>query len=572
MIAPTASGAELICRSLKRVGVDCVFGLPGSQNVLLYEALRTSTLRTVVATNELSAAMMANGYYRSSGRPGVLITIPGPGFTWAMTGLAEASLDSAALLHIVGQPAATPGRHFQLQAIDQASMARPIVRAAHRADCAADVEGALAAAHADSLAGEPGPVMLQVARAVLEERTVVATPAITAEVTPVLDAPAIAAVVRALATAKRCVILAGQGCNGTSALLVQLAETLSAAVVTTTSGRGVVAEDHSLSLGFEFAGNEARTLNALIDASDLVLAIGCKFSHNGSRGFRLRLPEDKLVHVDASADVLGANYPARIAIHADARAFMAAALAGLATWPVRAQGFSADELAQWRKRAHAEGLNDVEEPRIHGVRSGKPAEFFAALRRVMPRHSCLVTDSGLHQELARRHFRVLHPRGLITPTNLQSMGFGLGAAIGACFADPGRPVVALIGDGGLMMSGLELLTAVREHIRLTVIVFVDGAYGMIRVQQLEATGHVFATEFTEPDLGALAAAIGASHLRLTGDPDAVLRAALEAPGVTFVEVRLGDSLPMYLTRAKGIAKRTLGTRARTWLRGILRRG
>ena len=570
MTASTVSGAELVCESLERAGVDCVFGLPGSQNVPLYEALRTSALRTVVATNELSAAMMANGFYRSSGRPGVLITIPGPGFTWAMTGLAEASLDSAALLHIVGQPAATPGRRFQLQAIDQAAMARPIVRAVHRIDRATDVAGTLAAAHAESLAGEPGPVMLQVARAVLGERVAVAEPAITPEIECALDASTVATVVRALATSKHCVILAGQGCNGASELVMRLAETLSAAVVTTTSGRGVVAEDHPLSLGFEFGGNGAETLNALVDASDLVLAIGCKFSHNGSRGFRLRIPQDKLFHVDASADVLGANYPARVAIHADAPAFMAAVLAALAISREHARGFSADELAQWRERGRAEGLHNVEEPRIHGVRSGKPAEFFAALRRVMPRKSCLVTDSGLHQELARRHFRVLHPRGLITPTNLQSMGFGIGAAIGVCLADPDRPVVALIGDGGLMMSGLELLAAVRERIRLTVVVFVDGAYGMIRVQQLEATGHAFATEFNEPDLGAFAAAIGASHVRLTGDPDAVLRTALETPGVTLVEVRVGDSLPMHWTRAKGIAKRALGTRAR-WLRRILRR-
>lgn len=572
MTASLLSGAELICKSLKRAGVDCVFGLPGSQTVPLYEALRTSTLRTIVATNELSAAMMANGYYRSSGRAGVLITIPGPGFTWAMTGLAEAALDSTALLHIVGQPTSAPGRRFQLQALDQASIVRPIVKAVHRVDCAADAASVLAAAHAESLAGEPGPVMLHVARTVLKERAAVMMPTSAAEVMPAPDASVVDAVVRALAAAKRCVIFAGQGCNGSSDLLVRLTETLSAAVVTTTSGRGVVAEDHPLSLGFEFGGNGAETLNALVDASDLVLAIGCKFSHNGSRGFRLQISADKLIHVDASADVLGANYPAHVAINADARAFLTAALAGLAASPGHMQGFSVDELAQWRERARAEGLHDVDEPRIHGVRSGKPAEFFAALRRVMPRISCLITDSGLHQELARRHFRVWHPRGLITPTNLQSMGFGIGAAIGACLADPHRPVVALIGDGGLMMSGLELLTAVRERVRLTVIVFVDGAYGMIRSQQLEATGHAFATEFIEPDLGALAAAIGASHVRLTDDADAVLRAALEAPGVTLVEVRLGDSLPMRWTQAKAVVRHAFGPRAKTWLRRVLRRG
>ena len=120
MSESVVSGAELVCATLARAGVDCVFGLPGTQTTGLYEALRRAPLRSIVATHELSAAMMANGYYRASGRLAALLTIPGPGFTWALTGLAEASLDSAALLHLTMQPARAPGRQFQLQALDQA--------------------------------------------------------------------------------------------------------------------------------------------------------------------------------------------------------------------------------------------------------------------------------------------------------------------------------------------------------------------------------------------------------------------------------------------------------------------
>ncbi len=565
------TGAQAICDALLGAGVECVFGLPGTQNVALFEALRTSRLRTVVATHELSASMMANGYYRSSGRLAALATIPGPGFTWALTGITEATLDSVALIHLVGLPATQPGSAFQLQAIDQTAIATALVRGLHRIDDASQATRVIERACAQARSGEPGPVLVHVARAALDERPAAHAAAESAAAEKSLDANAVAAAAALLSSAQRCVIFAGQGCQHVPERLARLAERLAAPVVTTTSGRGVLAEDHPLSLGFEFAGNGAVVLNELIAASDAVLAIGCKFSHNGSRGFALRIPEHKLVHVDAAAHVLGANYPARIAVAAEAGAFLEALLARLGTAATSPRGFAPDELARLRDRARAESVGDLVEPRIHGVASGRPADFFAALRAAMPRESVLVTDSGMHQMLARAHFRVLCPRGLMVPTNLQSMGFGIGAAIGACIADPARPVVALIGDGGLAMSGLELMTAVRERLRLTLIVFVDGAYGLIRYQQLASTGRTFATDIVPPDAAALADAVGARHVRLGGDAEAVLREAIGSGAVTIVEVGVGDTLPMQVMRAKSIARGMAGPRAGSWLRRVLRR-
>ncbi|HEY3521256.1 MAG TPA: thiamine pyrophosphate-binding protein [Rhodanobacteraceae bacterium] len=550
------SGARLLCEALQHSNIHHVFGLPGTQTTALFESLRTSGLHTIVATTELSAAMMANGYYRASGNPAVLLTIPGPGFTWALTGLAEAALDSAALLHVTCAPAISPGRAFQLQAIDQAAIAGPVCRRVITIECANEIQAAIVSARAECVAGEPGPVLIQVSKNVWREnapgpRAPAPQPPATA------SAAEVEAVAVTLGSAVRTVLLLGQGCHGAAELALELAEHLKAAVFTTTSGRGVVPEDHPLSLAFD-SGNGAENFNALIEASDAVLAIGCKFSHNGARGFRLRIPPEKLIHVDAAAGVLGANYPARIAIRADAQAFLAALLQRLRIDAAEARGFAIEEIAQWRERCRTEKLEDLIEPRIHGVAGGTPAAFFAALRRVLPRESILVTDSGQHQDLTRRHFPVWCPRGLIIPTNLQSMGFGIGAAIGAKLAAPERPVVALIGDGGLAMSGLELLTAVRENLDLTIIVLADGAYGAIRNQQLAAYGRASGTLLTEPDSEALAAAIGATYVRLQGDAEGTLRVALGTKGVTLVEVRLGDSLPMRWSQAKGIARKMLG--------------
>ncbi len=563
-------GAELICDALQNLGINCVFGLPGSQNLALYEALRTSGLRTIVATTETSAAMMANGYYRSSGKLAALVTIPGPGFTWAIPGLAEAYLDSAALLHIVGQPANAPGSHYQLQAIDQARMAGPIVKGIHQLDHAKDIPSVVAAAHAQALAGEPGPVLIQVARSVLDERP----PAVPLAVAPDetiadIDPAIVTEVARMLRVADHCIIFAGQGSHAAAADIERLATLLSAAVVTTTSGRGVIPEDHRLSLAFALGDTNAETLNALIANSDCVLAIGCKFSHNGSRGFELQIADDKLIHVDASASVLGANYPARMVIQADAVTFASAVVRKLGGQGAHDKGFRDAELDDWRTRGRAHSGRLIE-PRVHGVPGGKPEGFFTALRRVLPRDACLVTDSGLHQSLVRRHFQVLYPRGLITPTNMQSMGFAIGAAIGAAIADPQRSVVAVLGDGGLAMSGLQLLAAVKQRLNLTMIVFVDGAYGLIRFQQLARSGHAFGTELPGMDIAALAKAVGAEHLRVRGDPEAVLRAAIDSPHVTIVEVALGDSLPMHWMHSKSTVRTlfgsTIGSRIRHFLR------
>jgi acetolactate synthase-1/2/3 large subunit len=158
----------------------------------------------------------------------------------------------------------------------------------------------------------------------------------------------------------------------------------------------------------------------------------------------------------------------------------------------------------------------------------------------MPAESCLVLDSGRHQMMARRDFRVLRPRGLILPTDLQAMGFALPAAIGARLARPDRTVVALLGDGGFAISGLELLTAVRERLPLTAIVFNDGLYGAVSRLQLGTYGHLHGTELKNPDFRRFAEAVGARYVRLSGDVEETLSRVIGAGGVSIVEVVLRE--------------------------------
>jgi acetolactate synthase-1/2/3 large subunit len=552
-------GSNLLASTLERLGVRCVFGLPGSQNFALYEALRKSPIRTILTTNELAASFMANGYFRGSGKTGVVVTIPGPGFTYALTGLAEAFLDSAALLCIVGEPANSPGNRFQLQAIDQRSIAKPIVKKTYSVDNVSDLCPILIEAYFEAGQGEPGPVLVEVANSILSQAApdLSEFPSFPTRQDPQPDPELIEHSVQMLQTSKRVVLYAGAGSSGASGQLRTLAELLVAPVLTTTSGRGVVPENHFLSFLFDSATGDVEVLNRFIESCDLVIALGCKFSHNGSHGFRLRLPKEKLVHVDSSASVLGANYPAHLSIVSDVQAFLDSVLRRSSQIKLRAPGWTDLELKQWREQIRREHLSDSPEPKIEGIDPSGALGLFLALREVMPPDACLVTDSGLHQMLARKYYTVMGPRGFITPSDFQSMGFGLPAAIGGKLATPERTVAVVMGDGAFAISGLELLTAVREKIRLMVIVFNDGKLGLIRLSQISSYGHSFATELRNPDFKMFAEAVGAHYFRMAGDPREIFRRCLETPGVSLLEVRLEDSPDIFKVRTKALIKESV---------------
>jgi acetolactate synthase-1/2/3 large subunit len=171
----------------------------------------------------------------------------------------------------------------------------------------------------------------------------------------------------------------------------------------------------------------------------------------------------------------------------------------------------------------------------------------------------LVTDSGLHQQLARAHFPVLAPRTLVVPTDLQSMGFGIPAALGVAAARPGAPVVGLVGDGGLAVSGLELATAAREGLAPTVVVFNDRRFSLIRLQQLARFGQEFGVDVRPPDVERLAAALDVGYVRIDADPEQRLRGAIATGEPVLAEVLVDEPRQLgplrLLGRARGFRRR-----------------
>lgn len=558
------SGAEALADALADCGVRCIFGLPGTQNVPLYEAVRRRRIRSVLATHELAASFMANGYHRAGGGLPALFAIPGPGFTYALTGVAEARHDSAALLLVVGKVEAS--RPFAFQALDQESVARPLVKGAISIERAGEVPGRVREACELAVGGEPGPVLLQWSPEGVAAEAAPAAPVPEARRAPPAEAPLAVAAAR-LAAARRPLLLVGQGASDSAELVVALAEALSAPVATTTSGRGIVPEDHPLAVGFDSARGETRTLNELVELADAVLVLGCKLTAAGTADFALQLPRERLIRVDASAEVLAAGYPAECAIHG-AVADVLPGLVAAARRSRGAGGWPLPEVQAWRRRLRDLDPSRNPEPLVQGVEPRTAAAFFAALRAALPRDGILVLDSGLHQALARRHFDVLSPRGLLLPSDFQSMGYALPAAIGARLAAPHRPVVALLGDGGFLMSGMEMLTAVRERVDLTVIVFNDGYLNRIRLQQFLSYGRPANVDILNPDYEAFAGAVGARYAVLEGDAAAVLADAVRGQGVSLLEVRLGDSPAIRRARGKGLVH---GAARRSGVGELLRR-
>jgi len=545
--------ADHIARFLSDREVDLVFGLCGHTNISLLAALeRQGSPRFITTRHEQVAAHAADGYARSSGRPGVVVLHVGPGITNAATGVATAAFDSVPLVVIAGDvPSYYEGRgphqEFNLRRdADQTSVYDPFVKRAWRISRADQVPRVLARAWDLALAGRPGPVLVSVPMDILAE-------AFEDDVHPAspLERPALSpATARAIAEelrgAERPVILAGGGTRRAVAEVRRLAELVGAPVAHTLMGTGVLPPDHPQLLGMiGFWGSP--TANRLASAADVILAVGTRFPETDSssweHGVTFAIPPSRLIQIDIDPHEPGRNYPTAIAATADAvSALDAVAEAYGEATPDRGHDWARlrEEREAFLAPSRANAASD-EFPLL-------PERILADVRRAIP-DAILVTDVGWNKNGVGQQYPVDTPDSFLTPGGFSTMGFGPAAVIGVASANTGRPAIALVGDGAFGSNPSVVATAVEMGVAPVWVVMNNAAFGTIAGLQRKHYGTGYGCEFAAdgepytPDFAAIGRACGADGVTI-GSPDELelaLQSAVRSGRPTVLDVPMRNT-------------------------------
>jgi thiamine pyrophosphate-dependent acetolactate synthase large subunit-like protein len=496
--------SEIVGHTLGRLGVRHVFGLIGSGNFQVTNALVAAGAAFVPARHEGGAVTMADAYARVSAELGVCSVHQGPGLTNAMTGLAEAAKSRTPLLLLAGESAAAAIRsNFR---IDQDGLVRAVGAVADRIHgprtAVADATRAVRRAR-----GERRPVVLMLPLDV-QGATVAAEDAAIPPAPPLRPVrPAVASVqeaARALAEARRPLIIAGRGAviAGAGPALERLGDAVGGLLATSAVANGLFAGNPwSLGISGGFASPVAARLIAEADA---VLAVGAGLNMWTTRHGRLLHPEATVVQVDHEAAAIGAHHRVEVGVVGDAAETASALLAELGTRP--AVGcWRTPELARsigaggWREQPYEDaGTGDRIDPRTLSI----------ALDALLPDERTLAVDSGQFMGYPAMYLRVPDAQGFVFTQGFQAVGLGLASAIGAAVARPDRLTVAALGDGGALMSLSELETVARLGLRMLVVVYNDAAYGA-EVHHFGPHGHPLdLVRFPDTDLAALARAAG----------------------------------------------------------------
>ncbi|WP_233496029.1 5-guanidino-2-oxopentanoate decarboxylase [Geodermatophilus sp. TF02-6] len=524
------TGGQALVAALDAHGVDTVFGIPGTHNLEIYRHLAEQGIRHVSPRHEQGAGYAADGYARTTGRPGVAVVTSGPALLNTAAAVGQAWSDSVPVLVVSpGLPLRHPGLGNGLlhESRDQGGALAAIAAASIRATSVPEIPVAVAQAFAIMTGGRPRPVHLEVPLDVLAETGDVVLSSPVAAAAPVAAPLDVAAAAARLTGASRPVLLVGGGARGAAEEVRRVAERLGAPVVTTANGKGVLPEDHPLSLG---AGVHLPAVRELVDDADVVLAVGTELAPSDLWYGPLPLA-DRLVRVDV--DPVGAvtNAVPGIALVGDAARTLRALLDLL---PSTDAGEPAARRAEsWRDRkakdAEAEGAEWL--------------EIVAALAEALPRDAVVAGDSAMVCYYgAMTNLPVHRPGAFLYPTGFGTLGYGLPAAVGAKVGDPGAPVLALLGDGGVMFTIAELATAADLGLPLPIVIVDNSGYGEIRNEMLDREDPVHAVTFASPDFAALGRAMGCSGVTLHGPAGlaGAVREALAADRATVIHLRHSD--------------------------------
>lgn len=539
------AAADVVVQALVEEGVTHTFGIPGTHNIELYDALdRCPTITPVLVTDEQAASFAADGLARATGGVGVVNLVPGAGVTHALSGIAEAFMDGIPLVVLTCGIRIDTGAAYQLHDIDQLALLAPVTKAARRAERAEEIYPLLRQAFALARAGTPGPVAVEIpANFYLIQQEIGELRPGEPPAQPSLNSALVQEAARLLDAARRPAIYAGYGARAAGEALIRVAETLQAPVATTIQGKGVFPESHPLFLWNGFGAAAPPFVRQLTARCDALLAVGCRFSEVGTGSYGIT-PPATVVHVDINPEVFNRNVPARLALAADANAFLTALAPLLA--PRRRNEALLASIAAGHEKVGEQWARHPSKSRV------TPHHLFTTLTQLAPQ-AIVTTDSGNGTFLAMEHLRLDEPGRFLAPVDYSCMGYAVPAAVGAKLACPARDVIALAGDGAFLMTGLELATASAYGAGIVACLLRDGELAQIAQFQRTTLNKAACSVLSPYRADALAEATGAAYLRADGDgevPQALseaLRTAREGRPV-LLEVAIDYSRKTYFTK------------------------
>ena len=510
------TGAEFITEALAREQVYLSFGIPGTHNIELYDALAAhEDMKPVLITDEQSSGFMADGAFRASGDLAALNLVPGAGMTHALSGIAECSMDQIPLLVILCGIRKDVTYSYQLHDIDQMAMIRPVCKATFEPKTHEELFFQMQQAARIARQGPGGPVAIEVPAELMFKSARITTTnhrLLPPQLGRGMDLQGVADIAKVLSKSKNIGIYAGLGCRLASQELQTLADRLDALVFTSISGKGVFDETHPRFVWNTMGRALPKPLAKFDQELDCLLAIGCRFGEvaTASYGFT---PPKTLIHVDIDSRVFHRNYPASHTLVADSRDFITTLLDDPNLGPQTTTPGKLADLAKAKRQW------DSQYPKLTEATTILPKALYQSLQKVLGDDCVYVTDSGNGTFVAMEHLKLKKPHSFLAPVDFSCMGYSVPAAIGAKLAAGDRPVVATSGDGAILMTGLEMLTATSQNLGVIFCVLNDGKLSQIAQFQKNAMDQETLTALNSLNFEGLAKAVSMSYISVSKPQD-----------------------------------------------------
>ncbi len=542
------SGAQIIVQSLLDLGVDTVFGYPGGAVLPIYDALfEHPQIRHILVRHEQAAVHAAEGYARSTGKPGVVLVTSGPGATNAVTGITDALLDSIPLVVLTGQVPTTLIGTDAFQECDTVGITRHCTKHNYLVMDPARLGPVIHEAFHIATHGRPGPVVIDIPKNVqvatgpyiIPEQVAhhAYRPQVEPSQTPIDEALAL------IAAARQPIFYTGGGVINAgpeaSEALRELVALTGAPVTSTLMGLGAFPADDGNWLGM-LGMHGTYEANWAMNRADLIIAVGARFDDRVTGRLDAFAPNSKKIHIDIDRSSINKIVPIDIAIVGDAGRALKALVAG---W--KAAGHRAQDLGNWWRRIDgwraSECLEFPEDPSPDAVIMPQRAvrALFEATRDLDP---IITTEVGQHQMWAAQHFGFMAPNRWLTSGGLGTMGYGFPAANGAQVAHPDRLVICIAGEASVQMNIQEMATVSQYRLPVKLFILNNEWMGMVRQWQELTYESRYSNSYSDslPDFVKLADAYGWTGMRVDrlGDLEAAIKTMIETPGPVIVDCRV----------------------------------